>query len=164
MNLLANRLHFNGWLIPTLLVGLALWWITNKHIRISWLTWTIAILLAIPGTAFVVYYLHVLDEWAFYYTFRTWPGTELSAAGMGVLAGHLQQWGRKKKRISNISSPCLLSFGLIIPHAKPILYPLNYDRLQNQPAPIASPQHQSIGVSCGPRAWPPSWLRMDGCP
>lgn len=40
--------------------------------------------LAIPGISLAVYYAHILPEMAWYYEFRSWPGTELLVLPIGV--------------------------------------------------------------------------------
>jgi hypothetical protein len=44
-------------------------------------------LLAIPSVLFAIYYLHVLPEWAWFYTLRSWRGSELLVIFLGSAAG-----------------------------------------------------------------------------
>lgn len=47
----------------------------------------VATLAAIPGASFAVYYAHILPEPAWYYQFRSIPGTELLVGLLGVAGG-----------------------------------------------------------------------------
>ena len=47
----------------------------------------LALLLAIPGASFATYYAHLLPEPAWYYQFRSVPGTELAVSFVGVFGG-----------------------------------------------------------------------------
>ena len=42
---------------------------------------------AIPSVLFAVYYLHVLPEWAWFYTLRSWRGTEFLVVFLGLATG-----------------------------------------------------------------------------
>ena len=44
-------------------------------------------LLAIPSVWFAVYYLHVLGEHAWFYTLRSWPGSEFLVIFLGCVGG-----------------------------------------------------------------------------
>ena len=44
---------------------------------------------AIPSVLFAVYYLHVLPEWAWFYTLRSWRGTEFLVVFLGLATGAL---------------------------------------------------------------------------
>jgi ABC-type phosphate transport system permease subunit len=46
-------------------------------------------ILAIPSILFAIYYLHVLPEKVWFYTFRSWSGTELLAGFLGAACGVL---------------------------------------------------------------------------
>jgi hypothetical protein len=78
-------------------------------------------LLAIPSALFAVYYLHVLPERAWFYTLRSWTGTEFLAVFLGGAAGAFATlWPRW---LLGVPLFCLLALGLI-PYLKPIIGPI----------------------------------------
>src|SRR5580698_481898 len=48
--------------------------------------------LAAPGLLFVLYYTHLFDSAAWFYSFRALPFTEIAGGGIGLLAGVLNSW------------------------------------------------------------------------
>lgn len=79
-------------------------------------------LLSVPSLLSALYYLHVVPEWAWFYTLRSWRGSEffvifLGAAG-GALAALLVRW--------LLVLPLLGVLALaVIPYLKPLFNPLN---------------------------------------
>ena len=51
-----------------------------------------SIALAAPGLLFVLYYAHLFDDAAWFYSFRVLPLTEFLPGGIGLLAGVLHTW------------------------------------------------------------------------
>ncbi len=82
------------------------------------------ILLALPGALFVLYYLHWFDRAVWFYEFRAFSFSELSAAGMGFLAGLLAGVGKGKRIASIPFLLILLILGIVIPYLKPLLTPI----------------------------------------
>jgi hypothetical protein len=111
----------------------------------------LAVVLAVPGALFSLYYLHWFDGWLGFYQFRAMPFTELTAAGMGVLAGMVQAVLPKKRLFLAAWVPAalvLLLGWLSVPYAKMLLTPLAVD-----PAATAWADGvclQSTGATCGP--------------
>ena len=85
------------------------------------LTLSVLALLAVPSILFAIYYLHILPEHAWFYTFHSWRGTEFLVLFLGGAGGAL----------ATLLPRFLLAFPLaaviglgIIPHLKPLLGPL----------------------------------------
>jgi hypothetical protein len=95
----------------------------------SWLVYVAAVACALPGVLFAVYYLHLFDDAVWFHRFRSWPYTELSAAGAGLLAGLLHAWTVRKGLRVRPLLPGLLLVGLFIPYMKPVVAPLDLSRL-----------------------------------
>jgi hypothetical protein len=79
---------------------------------------------AAPAILFVVFYTGIFGEATWFYTFRSWPGTELTAGGAGWIAGWLQAKRNQKPRVRKYVSAGFISFllllGVMIPYLKPI--------------------------------------------
>src|SRR5205823_4482151 len=70
-------------------------------------------------------YLHLFDRWAWFYEFRSLPGTELAGSGIGLLAGFLFAASGAQPRIVRFAIPVLALLVVFVPFAKPVLRPLN---------------------------------------
>jgi hypothetical protein len=143
---------------PTLALGVLCFWLglrvqsRAQSFQICVLAWTFAICAALPGIIFAGYYTKLFGEPLWLYRFRAIPGTELTAAGLGLLAGLLQasrnQSPRFKKLTSAIGIPLLFSFALCLPHLKPLLRPLH---LPDSPNDLSEGVcRQSTPSTCGP--------------
>jgi hypothetical protein len=102
-------------------------------------------LLSIPSVLSAVYYLHVLPEWAWFYTLRSWSGTEFLAIFLGCATG----------AAATLLPRLLLGVPLFVlmacavaPYIKPLLRPLPYDQLQD--SVVGDVCLQSTGSTCGP--------------
>ena len=89
-----------------------------KSVRVRITCLVCACLAALPGATFTLYYTHLLPEHAWYYEFRSWPGTEFlvafTGAACGVIASFLPGAGR--------FLPLLAAAGFsVIPFLKPIV-------------------------------------------
>lgn len=148
----------NLMLWPTLLIGGILFWIggklntvpRNRSQRI--LLWLGAIVISAPGIVFVVYYTKVLGEPLWLYRLRAFPGSELIAAGVGILAGLAEASRatspRMQKWTSRFGIPVLLVLTISLPHLKPILRPLRLP--ENEEAWDDGVCRQSTPSTCGP--------------
>ncbi len=131
----------NHLLWPTALLALLLFWLgasaetrlTARPQRLVFLGF--AILLAAPGLTFAGYYTKLLGEPIWLYRFRTISGTELSAAGVSLVAGYLHQLRHKqpalKRQFRTATVPAILALIIIAPYAKPLLRPLNQRQLSS---------------------------------
>ena len=146
-------------LLPTLL-GAALFFLVGLKVALivrsplSMVAWfATAVLVAVPSLLFVVCYAHLLDRAAWYYGFRAATGSELTASGVGLLAGLMVGKVRRaspRKPVLQFVTPAiaLLCLGvLLVPYLKPVI------------APIRRPLHdewsqqvclQSSSSTCGP--------------
>lgn len=144
-------MHANPLLIPTAAGALLLFWLGGPAGRAAWrpAKWAArvaAALLAAPGLLFVVYYAHLFDGAAWFYRFRALPGTELSAAGLGFAAGVAgAAAGSTARKIAWGATALVL---VLVPFVKPILTPLDLDRLRGQPRDGVV--LQTTFSSCGP--------------
>lgn len=141
---------------PTLLLAVLCFWLGQRwHLRAAnhrRVTWCVGLLASVPGILFVLYYTKLLGEPLWLYRFRAVPGTELSAAGLGLLAGILQasrtNTPRLRKFTSALGFPVVFTFMLCAPHLKPLLRPLQLPAAAN--AATAGVCRQSTPSTCGP--------------
>jgi hypothetical protein len=94
--------------------------------------WTGAVLAAIPGTLFVLYYAHLFDHFAWFYELRSATGSELAVAGLGVLAGLIHAWSAPERIGEKAAAPLILAVLALIPFVKPLLEPLDLAALQDR--------------------------------
>lgn len=143
---------------PTLALGVFCFWLAQRACVAAGtgptrlLIWAIALVAAAPGITFALYYSKLLGEPLWLYRFRAIPGTELTAAGLGLLAGLLQAERNHspsfKKLTSAIGIPLLFGFALCLPHLKPLLRPL---QLTDSPNDLSEGVcRQSTPSTCGP--------------
>ena len=123
-------MNVNLLLIPTLVTALLLFVVGQRSVRCCqsrkrqlgvsalWL------LLGIPGLLLPLYYLHGFDDAKWFYEFRSFPFSELSAAGVGLFAGALAELAKGTKLISRPFLIALLVLGIAAPHLKSILAPV----------------------------------------
>lgn len=148
----------NHLLWPTLLLTALFFWLGSK--AEGWLIapsrrWGFALLatvLAIPGLLFAAYYAKILGEPIWLYEFRALPGTELTAAGTGLLAGFIHQFRLKhsliRKHLRPVTVPVILAVIIGAPYVKPLLRPLPKTQLTEQWKDDVC--LQSTPSTCGP--------------
>lgn len=108
-----------------------------------WLV-VVAVIAAIPGASFAVYYAHIIPETSWYYQFRSIAGTELLMVFVGVAGGFF----------ATLLPRLLLAlplFGVVaisvIPILKPLIGPLAQNELKDQwDGDVCL---QSTGSTCG---------------
>lgn len=95
-----------------------------------------ASILAVPGFLFAAYYTKLLGEPIWLYKFRAAQGTELTAAGIGLLAGFVHQVRHKyaslRKQVRTLTMPLILAVIIGAPYIKPLIRPLNKSQLVEQ--------------------------------
>jgi hypothetical protein len=134
-------MHFNPMLIPTVVLGYALFFagytvsarLTGRGSRIGWMLF--GVLLGLPGILMPMYYLHFFDRWAFFFTFRAVPLSELTASASGILAGTVANYSarlRASRSVMTVGMLIILTLGLAAPYAKPILAPVDPSVYRNQ--------------------------------
>src|SRR5262245_13780971 len=99
-------------------------------LRLAWAAGAVA---AVPGLLLVLYYTHLFDGAAWFYRFRALPGTELTAGGLGFVAG-LAHARLSADSAGKILVPIALALLVIVPFIKPILSPVQFGRPRAQPA------------------------------
>lgn len=101
--------------------------------------------LSIPSMLFAVYYLHLLPDQAWFYTLRSWMGTEFLVVFLGAAGGAA---AALLPRFLTIL-PLFVSFTLaVIPYLKPLMMPLPDDAFHEQWEGDAC--LQSTASTCGP--------------
>lgn len=140
--------------IPTLLCAIVLFFVglnLARSVKSFWLV-AISVVAATPGILFAVFYTKVLGEAAWFYTFRSWPFTELSAAGLGLLAGWLQHRRalspRANKLVSRAFIPGLMVLCVSAPYLKQMFLRPDFSKYENRWADNVC--LQSSESSCGP--------------
>lgn len=103
---------------------------------------------------YAAYYVHVFDNEAWYYELRALNRGELLAAGLGVLGGTCHGWARRSDRfravVGTLSIPLVTLLLIAIPLLKPILHPLQIERVGERWRDGAC--LQTTPSTCGPCA------------
>jgi len=108
----------------------------------------VSITAAVPGFLFVLYYTHLIDNAAWFYRLRGLPYTELAVGGSGLLAGVLNSWFAPETLGERVAVPAALTVVLLVPFVKPLLDPIDLDRLHdNCEGEVCM---QSTLSTCGP--------------
>lgn len=146
-------MNINWTIVPTLFLSFVLYWFGKKawrdsHDRMRRVTLvTVAVLIAIPGLLIATYYLHLFDDAVWFYQFRAFPLSELTAAGAGLLAGLLAGVAQGTRRAEALILT-LLFLGTALPHLKPILAPVPTGEFQDRWTQDVC--LQSTPSTCGP--------------
>lgn len=147
---------FNWWLVPTLvLAGVGVWlgrgWmrrVMSPSGRMGALI--VGGLAALPALLYAGYYAFH-PEWGWYYELRSIPGSELLAAGAGLLAGMVPVLIPRSRLLSvsvRTMSLTLLALVVLVPHLKPLIHPVNLRTLRDTwDGDVCL---QSSGTTCGP--------------
>lgn len=151
-------MFYNRLLFPTLLAGAAFYWLGHRAAdraesapaRRRWLA--LFALLSLPGLSFFLYYLHLVEEPAWYVEFRSMPGVETLSALLGLPFGFLELRGPIDPRwrfvIGRRTMLRLSLLAVFIPFAKPVLLPLRGSQLTD--AWRDGVCIQSTAATCGP--------------
>lgn len=109
---------------------------------------------AVPAILFAVYYTKFFGEMKWFYSFRSVPFTELSAAGIGLIAGWVEnerrQSPRLKKSISAFFIPFLMVICVAAPYLKQIFLRPDWSKFEDRWSGDVC--LQSSESSCGPAA------------
>jgi len=107
-------------------------------VRLAW--FCIFGVLSIPAILFVVYYLHVLPEWGWFYTLRSWRGSEGLSIFLGCAGGALA---------ALLVFPLFASVAFAFaPYVKPLVSPLEDSDLKDWWEGEVC--RQSTASTCGP--------------
>ncbi len=106
-----------------------------------------ALVLALPGLSFAFYYLHLIPDHAWYFEFRSWPGTEILmvfvAVFVALVASFLPRWMMVFALLGVIGTS-------MIPTLKPLLGPIPDENFKEQwNGRVCT---QSTPSTCGPSA------------
>ncbi|MBI3549262.1 MAG: peptidase C39 [Elusimicrobia bacterium] len=108
--------------------------------------------LCVPGLSFILYYLHLTREPAWYIEFRSFPYVEMSSAFWGLLFGCLEirrpligKWRYVAGNRMMLRLSMLLIFA---PFAKPVLLPLAASQIKDEWREDVC--IQSTAATCGP--------------
>jgi len=155
---LGRRMYFNRLLFPTLLLGWGLYRLGRRigdgplepRRRAAYAA--AFSVLCLPGLSFILYYVHLIREPAWYVEFRSVPGVELLSAFWGLPFGLFEVrrpltgvWRRLAGKGMMFRLSLLLMFA---PFAKPILLPLLNARFND--AWKDGVCLQSTPATCGP--------------
>ena len=102
-------------------------------------------LLAVPSILFAVYYLHVLPEYGWFYTLRSWPGSEFLVIFLGCAGGAAASLIPRMLLILPLFAALVMA---VIPHIKPLFVPLSDDEFKDKWQGNAC--LQSTASTCGP--------------
>lgn len=102
-------------------------------------------LLAVPSVLFAVYYLHVLPEYEWFYSLRSWPGSEFLVVLLGCAGGAAAALIPRMLLILPLFAVLAMS---VVPHIKPVLVPLTDDEFKDKWEGNAC--LQSTASTCGP--------------
>ena len=107
--------------------------------------------LAIPACLIALYYFHWFDNAKWFYEFRAFPCSELSASGgglfVGVIIGCTTRWFRWCRIVVGALLFGSLCIAITLPYLKPILWPVSPSQFSNQWRQDVC--LQSMGSSCG---------------
>lgn len=102
-------------------------------------------ILTIPAILFASYYLHILPERAWFYTLRSWAGSELLAIFLGAAGG---AFATLPPRFLLIIPLVLTIVTITVPYLKMVMSPLNATELRERWEGNAC--LQSTESTCGP--------------
>ena len=146
----------NPLFFPTLLLAVIFFmagWALCRRGQPRTVAW-VGLFAGIPAFLFAVHYAKVLGETRWFYTFRSWPLTELSAAGVGLFFGWLeyrrQQTPRLKKAVGRFLVPFLMSLCVAVPYLKQMFLRPDWNAFQDRWSEGVC--LQSSEASCGPAA------------
>lgn len=131
-------MSLNGLVIPTFLIALLLFWVGRQSIRRCQTQksriclFAVWMLMGVPGSLMVLYYLHWFDEAKWFYEFRALPYSELTAAGVGLFAGALAEFIGGSRRISQPFLLMILFLGIVVPYIKPLVTPIPGNRFSDR--------------------------------
>ncbi|TPW19491.1 MAG: peptidase C39 bacteriocin processing [Elusimicrobia bacterium] len=144
-------MFFNPLVFPTLLLGASLYAagyrIAGGDLSPSLRRRLLAgsLILCLPGLSFLLYYLHLVREPAWYVEFRSWPFVESASALWGFLFGLVARDRPFAGKWLKLRLSMLLVF---VPFAKPVLLPLG--RAPFNDAWEEGVCLQSTMATCGP--------------
>lgn len=120
-------------------------WLAGRSRDFCWKWFVVTLGPALLGTSYALYYLHILPEPAWFYQWRSLPGSEVLVLALAVAGAALSALLPRWCRVVIVSGVVFLAF---LPFAKPVWAPLDLDALENTWADGAA--RQSSRSTCGP--------------
>lgn len=108
----------------------------------------VAFTLALPCLICDLFYAHLFDNWVWFYSFRAMPLSELSLAGVGLIAGVIFAYIEPETLGERLVVPIGLLIVLGLPFSKTIVAPLDLAGLHETCE--AEVCLQSAPSTCGP--------------
>ncbi len=155
-------MNLNFLFLPTLVGALVLFLLGYQVARVvrspaATLTWLfLGAVAAVPCLLFVVCYAHLFDNAAWFYSFRAASYSELTASGIGLIAGLAA--GLSRRGLAARSSPGQRLFAravgtlclglLFVPYAKPVIAPIT--------RPLRDEWSQGVSLQSSPSTCGPS--------
>jgi len=102
-------------------------------------------LLSIPSLLFTIYYFHILPETAWFYTLRSWQGSEFLAIFVGCAGGSAAALLPRFLEAFPLFAVILIA---VFPYVKPLMSPLPSDGFKDHWKNNIC--YQSTGLTCGP--------------
>ena len=140
----ANGIGFAAAAVSLVLFHFA--WKTGARLPVGWKTWftLLAVMLALPGASFAIYYTHLFPEAAWYYEFRSRVGSEWLVIPIGVAGGLVASFFPRRWLMAPLLATAAFS---VVPFLKPVIAPLDPDALVDEwDGPVCK---QSTGSTCG---------------
>ncbi len=135
-----------AWIAASLAVfALTAVWLAKRSRAFCWKLSAVALGPALPGAAYSLYYLHFLPEPAWFYQWRSLPGSEILVLAPSVAGAALSAVLPRWFRLLAIPAAVFLAF---LPFAKPVWAPLDTESLENHWKDGAA--RQSTRSTCGP--------------
>ncbi len=132
---------------PTFAIAALLFWFGHRFAR-SKVGFVTAIIAALPCVACDLFYTHLFDSWLWFYKFRAARFSELTFAGIGLLAGIFFKRMEPETFGEKLVVPAALLVVLGLPFSKSVLAPVDYSALR--PACNTEVCLQSTMSTCGP--------------
>jgi len=101
--------------------------------------------LSFPACLMGLYYLHLLPEWAWFYTFRSWAGSEFCVVPLGASAALFATW--LPRALLTLPLSAFLGASLV-PYLKPVLWPIQAEDFSDHWEDDVC--RQSTFSTCGP--------------
>ncbi len=141
----ANMFGFGSVILSMAAFSGAYWVLRQRGVRLRLIALAAFTLLAVPSILYAVYYLHILPEQAWFYTLRSYRGSELLLVFLGLSAGSFATFLPRLLLAFPLFGLLLLG---IVPYLKPLLSPLPSESLQE--IWVGGACLQSTWATCGP--------------
>jgi hypothetical protein len=147
-------MNLNPVAVPAFLLTIPLFWVGMTLQRrtpsrvLRFLFLLVGMVIAVPGFLLVAYYTHLFDSAGWFYAFRTTRYSEIGVCGIGWIAGSFYSWLDPETRGGKLFWPAALFAFVSAPFIKPVLDPIDLDKLQDRcPAGVCL---QTTYSTCGP--------------